>query len=180
MWTFQNCTHVLRPTKLLGYSVDNFGSRKRVNSEYSKNPTRIPREVQVSSLKHMNVVLVLVLVHPIYYLRHSFLSPSYSGGNSDLGSRSRLFFPLPTTVHALHLYRDKTCSALASLADWRRFLCLPVIGALSSRFLLFFFLQINWFLLFFLHINSQSHHGGIRTLGPTLSIALRVAFEGNH
>ena len=39
--------------------------------------------------------------------------------NSDLGSHSRLFSPLPTTVRALHFYREMA-SALSSLVDSRR------------------------------------------------------------
>ena len=44
--------------------------------------------------------------HPIYYLRPSFF-PLPPSRNSDAGSHSRLFSPLPTTVRALHLYREE-------------------------------------------------------------------------
>ena len=43
----------------------------------------------------------------------------------------RLFLPLPTTIRALHFYRQKT-SAFSSLVDSRRIAPLPTPGALSS------------------------------------------------
>ena len=46
------------------------------------------------------------------------LSPAPSR-NSDPGSHSRLFSPLPTTMRAFHFSREKT-SALSSLVDSRR------------------------------------------------------------
>ena len=52
--------------------------------------------------------------------------------------------PLPTTVRALHSYRDNSSALPSSI---RLDLCLPTLGALSSCF---------YFL--FLHINSKSHH----------------------
>ena len=70
--------------------------------------------------------------------------------------------PLPTTVRALHFYREKI-SALSSLVDSRRIVLTH--ARRSQQLILFFFSQIN----------SKSRHGGIRTHGPTL-----VAFEGYH
>ena len=75
--------------------------------------------------------------------------------------------PLPTTVRALHFYRENI-SALSSLVDSCRIM--PTHGRRSrQRLILFLFLQIN----------SKSHHGGIRTSGPTLLMVLIVTFEGN-
>ena len=50
--------------------------------------------------------------------------------NSDPGSHSWLFSPFPTTVRALHFYREKI-SALPS-STRRVELCSPTLGALSS------------------------------------------------
>ena len=74
----------------------------------------------------------------IIYLRPSFLSPSR---NSDPGSHSRLFDPLPTTVRALHFYRQ--IIPLCRPSSTRVELWLPtLLGALSgwsSLILLFIF-----------------------------------------
>ena len=70
-------------------------------------------------------------------------------------------------VRALHFCREKI-SAL-SPSSTRAELCLPTLGPLK---------QLSFFL--FLQINSKSHHGRIRTPGPTVLIVLIVAFEGNH
>ena len=45
---------------------------------------------------------------PLYLTSHLLSSPFYfsPSRNSDPGSRSRLFSPLPTTVRALHFYRE--------------------------------------------------------------------------
>ena len=71
----------------------------------------------------------------IYYLRPSFSLIPINGrtSDSDPGSHCRLFYfpPLPTTVRALHCHREKI-SALSSLVDSRRTLCLPTLHALSS------------------------------------------------
>ena len=104
------------------------------------------------------IYLLLIFLHPIYYLPLLFsLPPSL---NSDPGSHGRLFFPLSTTVRALHFYREKI-SALSSLVDSRR---IVLTHARRSQQL-----------ILLLQINSKSRHGGIRTHGPTL-----VAFEGYH
>ena len=61
-----------------------------------------------------------------------FSLPSINSRNSDPGSHSRLFSPLPTTVRALHFYREKT-SALSFLVDSRRIVpTYATVGALSS------------------------------------------------
>ena len=62
---------------------------------------------------------------PFIILAHLFSLPS--SGNSDPGSHSRLFFPLPTTVRVLHFYRD-SISALFPLVDSR-----PSVPAHSRR-----------------------------------------------
>ena len=51
----------------------------------------------------------------------------------DQGSNSRLFFPLPTTVRALHFYREKT-AITSSLVGSRRIVTTHaiVVGALMS------------------------------------------------
>ena len=69
---------------------------------------------------------------------------------------------LPTRIRALLFYREKI-SVLSSLVDSRRVL---LTHARRSQHLVRVF-------RFFLQINSQPHHGGIRTHGPT-----PVAFEG--
>ena len=56
---------------------------------------------------------------PFVMFAPSFFSPSYCSRNLDPGSHSRNFYPLPTTVRALHFFREKT-SALSSLVDPRR------------------------------------------------------------
>ena len=54
------------------------------------------------------------------------------GRNSDPGSHSRLFSPLSTAVHALHVYREKR-SAIASLVYSRQIVPThAIIGALHS------------------------------------------------
>ena len=76
--------------------------------------------------------------------------------NSDPGSHNRLFPPLPATVRALHFYRENI-SVSSSLVDSRRIV-------LYSRYTLSAVDPSH----IFLEINSKSHHGGIRTPGPTL------------
>ena len=66
--------------------------------------------------------------NPSYLLSSPFYSLSPSR-NSDAGSHSRLFSPLPTTVRALHLFRENISALLSST---RAELCLPTLGALSS------------------------------------------------
>ena len=59
--------------------------------------------------------------------------------NSDPGSHSRLFSPLPSTVRALHFYRENSL-AVASLVDPRR---IVPTHARRSQQLIPFFLQIH-------------------------------------
>ena len=68
-----------------------------------------------------------------YLLSSSFLLLLPHSHNSDPGSHSRRFFPLPTTARAFLFDREKT-SALASLVELR----LPTLGAFGMRFLLVF------------------------------------------
>ena len=103
----------------------------------------------------------LFFFHPIYYLRPS-VSLSLLVVTQIRGHIAGSSPPLPTTVRALHFYREKI-SALSSLVDSRR---IVLTHARRSQQLIF---------LFYLQIESKSHHGGIRTHGPTL-----VAFEGYH
>ena len=84
---------------------------------------------------------------------------------SDPGSHSKAGSspPLPTTVRALRSYREKVSAAffprrLSSNCAYPRY----ALSAVHPSFFVF-------------GINSKSHHGGIRTHGPTL-----VAFEGYH
>ena len=65
------------------------------------------------------IYLALFFCHPIYYLRPSVLSPSYLVVTQIRGHIAGSSPPLPTTVRALHFYRDKI-SALSSLVDLRR------------------------------------------------------------
>ena len=88
--------------------------------------------------------------------------------NSDPGAHSRLFSPFPTKVRAVHFRREKI-SALSSLVDSRRTV---LTHARRSQQLLILF--------DFLEMISKSHHGGIRTHGPTPLIVLVVAFQGYH
>ena len=68
-------------------------------------------------------------------------------------------FSLLTSVRALRFNREKILiSALFSLVDSRR--VVPTRARRSQQQLILFL---------FLQINSKSHHGGIRTLGPTLT-----------
>ena len=67
---------------------------------------------------------------------------------------------LPTTVRALHFYREKI-SALSSLVNSRRIV--PSHARRSQQLILF---------ILFLQVQSKSHHGGIRTHGPTLLLSL--------
>ena len=69
-------------------------------------------------------------------------SPSCSGRNSDPGSHSGLFSPLPTAVHALHFCREKT-SALSSLVDSRRIARALAINRRSQQLLR------SWSILFY-------------------------------
>ena len=97
--------------------------------------------------------------YPFYYLRPSVLSLLVV---TQIRGHIAVSSPLPTTVRALHFYREKI-SALSSLVDSRRIVLTH--ARRSQQLILFLFSQIN----------SKSRHGGIRTHGPTL-----VAFEGCH
>ena len=74
--------------------------------------------------------------------------------------------PLPTTVRALHFYREKI-SALSSLVESRR---LVLIHARRSQQLI----------LFKKKKNQDLTTSGIRTHRPTLLLILIAAFEGYH
>ena len=115
--------------------------------------------------RHGQHFFFLPFFFPILFIYvRSCLSPP-SSRNADPGSHSRLFSPLPTTVRALHFYREKS-SALSSLVDSRRIVLTH--ARRSKQLILSYFCKIE---------NAKSHHGGIRTPGSTLLIVL-VAFEG--
>ena len=59
-------------------------------------------------------------IFPIPLIILALLSSLPPGRNSDPGSHTRLFSPLPATVRSLHFYRE--ISALASLVDLCLFL----------------------------------------------------------
>ena len=77
--------------------------------------------------------------------------------------------PLPTTVRALHFYREKL-SALSSLVHSRRIIVLTHARR-SQQLILFFSSFFSFFSFsFFLQINSKSRHGGNRTTSRTKTI----------
>ena len=76
----------------------------------------------------------LVSFRLIRYVRPLFLLPP--SRISSPGSHRRLFSPLPTTVRALHVYRERTSDLLSS--STRVELCRPTVGALNSRSLFCF------------------------------------------
>ena len=105
-----------------------------------------------------------IYFHPICYLRSSFSLPPMNSRDSDPGSHSRLFSPLPTTVRASHFYRHKT-SALSPFDGARRIE--PTQVRRSRQLILFYFrkqISPRW------DLNS-------RTNTTVVSI---VAFDGNH
>ena len=85
-------------------------------------PTR--RSIYIPGVSY-GTVSVFFFEHPFYYLRTSFSFllfelPPYTR-NSDPGSLSRLFSPVPTTVYAPPFYRDMTrSSTLFYLIDSHR------------------------------------------------------------
>ena len=95
---------------------------------------------------HLLSLLFFFLIHPIYYRCLSFLSlpPTCSSRASDPGSHSRLFFPLPSTVRALHFYRHKI-GALSSLVDSRRIVPTHAINRRAQELLIPFFIFANKF-----------------------------------
>ena len=76
------------------------------------SPNRIIVHVCVVFPPHTSLFLP-----PFIIFDFPFLLPPTR--NSDPGSYSRLFSPLPSTVRALHCYGEKT-STLSSLVDSRR------------------------------------------------------------
>ena len=88
------------------------------------------------------VRVVFVCVCAVYFMINFYFSTPFiiftglvlvpPSRNSDPGSHSRLFSPLPTAVRALHFYREKD-SALSAIVDWRRIVPThAIIGALDS------------------------------------------------
>ena len=69
--------------------------------------------------------------NPIHFLRPS--CPAPLSRNSDLGSHSRPFSPLPTTVRTLHFYREKDSVLSSLIVNSRRIVPThAIIGALDS------------------------------------------------
>ena len=60
-----------------------------------------------------------VIILEVLFIVSALLFSLPPGHNSDPGSHSRLFSPLPNTVRALHFYREKS-PALSSSIDSRR------------------------------------------------------------
>ena len=102
---------------------------------------------------------------PVIIFALLFSLPSIGRRDSDPGSHGRLSSPLPTMVRALHFYREKI-SALPALVDSRRIV--PTHARRSKQLA-----------VFFVKIYSKSHHGGIRSPGPTLTTVVACE-EGNH
>ena len=107
------------------------------NFSQQKNAVQ-PTPVKMSQLTPKSPVffhvetLYYVYLFPIPFITFALLFSLPPSRNSDPGSHSRVFSPLPTTVRASHFYREKT-SALSSLVDSLRVeLRLPTVCALSS------------------------------------------------
>ena len=105
----------------------------------------------------LDSTLHILLFHPIYYLRPSF-SLSLLDVTQIRGHIAGSSPHLPTTVRALNFYRGKT-SALSSLVDSRRIVLTHSINRRPQHWMPFFIFFASEF---------KSHHGGIRTHGPTL------------
>ena len=121
----ETCTKLLIKLFILLYQVPRVGRtshqtlRDRWEGKISPRSRRRGREVSYSWANTYHSSFFYFL-----FPSHLLSSPFYSlppSRNSDPGSHSRLFSPLPTTVRALHFYREKI-SALSSLVDSRRLL----------------------------------------------------------
>ena len=110
-------------------------------------------------------ILVLHTWCMYFFPSHLLSSPFFFSlplsRNSDPGSYCRFFPPLPTT-YGSSLFIARKDSTLSSLVDSRR--VAPTHARRSQQLILHYFCKIY----------SKSHHGGIRTPGPTLE-----AFESN-
>ena len=73
----------------------------------------------------------IIMIFSIPFIIFALLFSLPPSRNSDPGSHSSLFPPLPTTVRALHCCREKI-SALSSLVDSRRIVPTHARGALSN------------------------------------------------
>ena len=115
---------------------------------------------------HFSLFISLFIFHPIYYLRPSF-SLSLLVVAQIRGHIAGSSPPLPTTVRALHFYRENT-STLSSLIDSRR------IAPIHAPTSFFFCLQNK-------KISSKYHSGGIRTSNSRTNAIITIgAFEGTH
>ena len=101
-------------------------------------------------------VFIFYLPPPIYYLRLFFFFSIPPSRNSDPGSHRRLFFPPLHYGSCLVIFVARIFQLFLPSSTPRR---IVLTHARRSQQLM---------LLFFLQINSKSHHGGIRTHGPTL------------
>ena len=113
---------------------------------------------------HYNFLQHHLLSSPLYYL--SLLVVTQIRGHKA-GCSS----PLPTTVRALHFFRDKI-SALSSLVDSRRIVLTHALNRCSQQLILFLFFSF----LFFadkLKISPRRDSNS-----PTYTMI--VAFEGYH
>ena len=130
---------------------DGQGEARRANTTIKGGPHLELRVVRFYSAKpgpnltfrllrrHGQHFFFLPFFFPILFIYvRSCLSPP-SSRNADPGSHSRLFSPLPTTVRALHFYREKS-SALSSLVDSRR-----IVPTHTRRSYLYIYLsQYKW------------------------------------
>ena len=109
-------------------------------------------------------------VHPMCYLRPSFLFPSYSTVTVTQirGHIAGSSPPSPLRFEPCILSREDFSS---SLVDSRRIVLTHAMYSSRRSQQLILFIVI-------LQINSKSHHGGIRTHGPLLILV--EAFEGYH
>ena len=82
------------------------------------------------------MIFFFLLLHPMYYLRPSILSLLVV--TQIRGHIAGSFPPLPTTVRALHFYREKI-SALSSLVDSRRIVLTHARRSQQLILLSFFF-----------------------------------------
>ena len=108
-------------------------------------------------------VFVFVLFFPHSFTIFALLSSLPPSRSSDPGSHSRLFFPLPTRVRALHFYRENI-SALSSLVDSRRIV--PTHARPSQQLIPFFIFANKFRISPRRDSNSQTNTSSIRGLPP--------------
>ena len=126
----------------------------------------LPKLAYVWKLDWHTVILLFTDFRPFCYCCPSFFSvPPINSRNSNPGSRrAGSSGPSPPRFVPC-IFIARRLSPLSSLADSRRIA--PTHARRSQQVIIF---------SFFAKKNSKSHHGGIRTPGPTLLAVL----EGNH